>query len=276
MRTRAAMATIVIFVTWFPAVALGAGTCGALAVGAPGDGAGLPNAGAVNVLYGIELGLTTTGDQLWHQDVTDVPGACEAGDAFGAALASGDFDGDRWPDLAVGVPGEAIGTASAAGAVNVLYGVSTGLIATGSQLWHQNVSGIASTAVAGEQFGYALAIGDFDGDGRDDLAIGAPFDDTSGAAGGAVHVLYGTALGLSATGSQLWSQATAGIPGSVEDGDDFGAALATGDFDGDGYADLVVGAPGEMLNVSGFDEADAGVIHGSTARRAGSPPRAPR
>lgn len=261
MRSRPVLAWMVMLVTLAPGAARAAGTCAALAIGAPGDGEGAANAGAVNVLSGVELGLTTTGDQLWHQDVTDVGGACEAGDAFGAALASGDFDGDRWPDLAVGVPGEAISTASAAGAVNVLYGVSTGLIATGSQFWHQNASGIASTANAGEQFGYALAVGDFDGDGLDDLAIGAPFDDTSGAAGGAVQVIVGAPLGLTATGSQLWSQATAGIPGSVEDGDAFGAALAAGDFDADGYADLAIGAPGETLSASGSNQADAGAIH---------------
>ncbi len=84
--------------------------------------------------------------------------------------------------------------------------------------------------------------GDFNGDGFGDLAVAAPGEN---AAAGAVHVLPGSASGLSSTGSQFFTQNTGGIADSQEPGDLFGASLAVGDLTGDGIADLAVGAPGE-------------------------------
>ena len=56
-----------------------------------------------------------------------------------------------------------------------------------------------------------------------------------------MHVLYGSAAGLTATGSQQWSQNSAGIADSVETGDRFGSALAIGKLNSDAFAELVVG-----------------------------------
>jgi hypothetical protein len=93
-------------------------------------------------------------------------------------------------------------------------------------LWSQNSPGIEGVAEAGDLFGDALAAGDFNGDGRADLAIGAPGENN---ARGVVHVLYGAAAGgLSATGSQLWSQDSPGIAGVAEANDFFGNTLAAG------------------------------------------------
>jgi hypothetical protein len=77
-----------------------------------------------------------------------------------------------------------------------------------------------STAVSS-----AAARADFNGDSRADLAIGAPREND---ASGVVHVLYGTASGLTASGSQLWSQDSPGIAGVAESADFFGGALAAG------------------------------------------------
>ena len=75
--------------------------------------------------------------------------------------------------MAIGVPGESISGKSAAGAVHIIYGSEDGLTSAGDQLWHQNQSGAAGSAENGDRFGSALAWGDFDGDGFDDLAVAA-------------------------------------------------------------------------------------------------------
>ena len=81
----------------------------------------------------------------------------ESDDAFGHALAAGDFDNDGFADLAVGVPFESIGSSIAVGAVNVLYGTPTGLSGPGSQTFTQNTPGVGSTAEEFDEFGFALA-----------------------------------------------------------------------------------------------------------------------
>jgi FG-GAP repeat len=89
---------------------------------------------------------------------------------------------------------------------------------------------------------------DFNHDGADDLAIGAPFERVGGLfAAGAAHVLHGSASGLTGTGSQVWTQDSPGVPDTAESGDTFGVALASGDFDHDGFADLAVAAPLESV-----------------------------
>src|ERR687898_198232 len=220
-----------------------------LAAGAPVESVGaIESAGAVNVLYGSAGGLSGAGSQLFTQDTAGVPSAAEDFDQFGAALAAGDFNGDGFTDLAVGAPGESVGAIEAAGAVNVLYGSAGGLSGAGSQLFTQDTAGVPSAAEDFDFFGFALAAGDFDNDGFADLAVGAPFESVGAIeAAGAVNVLYGSAGGLSGAGSQLFTQDTAGVPSAAEDFDFFGFALAAGDVDNDGFADLAVGAPFESV-----------------------------
>ena len=167
----------------------------------------------------------------------------EGGDSFGQVLASGDFDRDGRQDLAVGAPGENNG----AGVVMVYRGSPRGFV-EGRYLF-QSSFGSASVE-AGDSFGSALAVGDFDCDGRDDLAVGAMGENGSA---GAVSVMYSGADGLDDSQAHTFLQRhTTYVAGngncyrpSSEPWDRFGAALAAGDFDGDGCGDLAVGAPGE-------------------------------
>jgi hypothetical protein len=237
-----------------------------LAIGTPGEDVGAAaNAGAISLMRGSAAGLTATGNQVWQQDSAGVVGTGETGDGFANALAVGDFNNDDFDDLAIGTPGEDIGRVANAGAVNLLFGSTTGLTATGNQVWHQDVPGIVDRAESGDRFGSALAVGDFDGDDFDDLAIGVSTGDVGGIAdAGGVNAIYGSAGGLATAGNQIWNQGSDGIAGSFERGDLFGGALAVGDFDADGFDDLAVGAPGEGLgaatNVGAVD-----VLRGSAA-----------
>jgi hypothetical protein len=220
-----------------------------LAIGVPGENLpGGADAGAVAILFGTSgRGLTPRDNQLWHQNVPGVQDDAEAGDAFGAALAASDFGGQSEADLAIGVPGEDLGTVSDAGAVAVLYGdASEGLRAQGNQLWTQDSADVADETEAGDRFGTALAAGFLNGDAHSELAIGVPDESVGSTAGaGVVNVLYGTGAGLAAAGNQLWSQDVPNIEEQSEGGDGFGAALAIAAFGGSGQPGVAVGVPGE-------------------------------
>ncbi|GAA1773026.1 M4 family metallopeptidase [Luedemannella helvata] len=203
--------------------------------------------GGVGLLRGASGGLTTTNKQWFTQDSSGVPGAGEAGDRFGNAVAFGDFNKDGYADLAVGVYHEAVGSLARAGAIVVLPGKSSGLTGSGSKGISQDSSGVTGVAEAEDLFGAALAVGDFTKDGYVDLAVGAPGEaiTNTGSGAGAVTILKGSSGGITGSGSVAFSQNTSGVPGTGETGDLFGAALAVGDLNGDGYVDLAVGAPGE-------------------------------
>jgi hypothetical protein len=229
-----------------------------LAVGVPGEDVGdsAADAGAVNVLYAGPDGIRIDYNQMWYEDNLPGDSESEVFDAFGSALAAGDFDGDGFDDLAIGVPYEDVGTVADAGAVNILYGSGAGLTAAGDQILYQG-AGLLGEPGELDLFGYALAAGRL-GDGNcEDLAIGVRNEDVDGvSSAGAVNVVYGSPAGLAAAGNQLFDQGSllAGVPEAY---DFFGSALAIGDFNRDKYGDLAVGVPRE--DVGG--KADAGAVN---------------
>jgi FG-GAP repeat len=110
----------------------------------------------VNVLYGSATGLSGTGSQLF----TQVGGAAEAGDEFGAALAAGDFNSDTFADLAAGAPREGLLSNNQHGAFSVLPGSAGGLTIVGGQLFTQDSPGVPGSAQEFDIFGFTLATGD--------------------------------------------------------------------------------------------------------------------
>jgi hypothetical protein len=225
-----------------------------LAVGAIGE----DNAGVVQILFGSASGLNGARDLFWYDE--NLGGTREASDDFGEVLAAGDFDGDGFDDLAIGVPKEEAGTPGSdvdSGEVKIAYGApgGPGTFPSRTQRFTQDIlPGAHETAQPGDRFGAALASGDFNGDGFDDLAIGAPGEGiaTAGGQDGHVTVVQGTSSGLHVFFARGIIAGSFGFPGNVnEHNKNFGFALAAGDFDGDGHDDLAIGAPYESAGFLG-------------------------
>ena len=173
----------------------------------------------------------------------------EAGDRFGMAVCAGDFDGDGFDDLAAAATSESNGLEVFPdhGLVVISEGTARGLSTEGARSIHV---GAPDDDVV--RFGWALVAADFDQDGYDDLAVGIPrLDSVAGPDRGAVWIYRGGAAGLQIAPYLQIAYDTVGF--QPEDFAFFGHSLTSGDFDGDGYPDLAVGAPG--------DEADTGVVY---------------
>lgn len=220
--------------------------------------------GITQMVMGSDVGLWPSPVMTLHQDLEGVPEIAAPHDEFGMAMAWGDFDGDGFDDLAVGVPNEGVGQSAQAGCVHIFYGWPYGLTLAGTQLWHQNRPGVPDDVSGDELFGWALVAGDFDGDGFADLAIGVPHQRVHNRThAGGVNVLYGSANGLRSAGAQFFTQDSVGIPGRPDPGNLFGHTLARGDFNGDGFDDLAIGAPEDF--VSGAHLGSVTILLGSAS-----------
>ncbi|MDA2921109.1 integrin alpha, partial [Desulfobacterota bacterium AH_259_B03_O07] len=182
------------------------------------------------------------------------------GDDFGFSVASiGDLDGDGVTDLAVGAPGDDDGSFNR-GAVWILFLNADGTVKS-EQKASDTAGGFGGTLDDGDEFGTSVAsIGDLDGDGVTDLAVGAPGDDDGSFNRGAVWILFLNADGT-VKSEQKASDTAGGFGGTLDDGDEFGTSVASiGDLDGDGVTDLAVGAPGDDDNNEGLLFVDMGAV----------------
>ena len=192
-----------------------------LLVGAPFYDSPATNAGAVYLFLG-----GTNPDTVVDHIFT---GGAES-DYFGIAVTSGDFNADGFSDIIIGAYKADWGSFVDAGRVYIFAGGSSP---------EYTVDYTLTGDANGERFGYSLTSGDFNGDGHDDIAVGAYSFDSEDLNVGRVYLFYG------GTAPDVHHDLI--FQGS-ESGDKFGWSLASGDVTGDHYDDIVMGSDGHAIS----------------------------
>lgn len=210
------------------------------------DSASYTNEGRAYVYHGSSSGLSTTPD--WTVDPADQVNAY-----FGFSVAAaGDVNNDGYGDVVVGAYGLDANVVDE-GRIWLYLGSATGLSTTAAGTWDP-VNQLSS------HFGYAVAgAGDVNRDGYDDVVVGAyKYDSATFSDEGLAYVFHGAATGLASTAA--WSAEPANNAGAL-----FGSSVASaGDVNGDGYADVIIGAP-RWDDGTFTDEGRAYVYHGSSS-----------
>ncbi|OVE80807.1 hypothetical protein BVY03_05415, partial [bacterium K02(2017)] len=181
-----------------------------------------------------------------YQKISDTEGNFTAvldnSDNLGTSIANiGDLDGDGVPDLAAGIYNDSDG-GSARGAVYVLF-MNTDSTVSSYQKISDTAGNFTGTLDNLDRFGHRLTnIGDLDGDGNNELVVGAIFDDDGGSARGALYVLFMQSTG-NVSSFQKISDTAGNFTAVLENSDYFpGSVTSIGDLDGDGVTDLAAGA----------------------------------
>jgi hypothetical protein len=164
---------------------------------------------------------TVAREQQLTQGSDGVPGSDEAGDEFGGSVAVADIDRDGYADLAVGAPGEAGDGQGQSGRLTIIHGASSGWRTSGNYSYTQNTPDIPGAAEYPDRFGGSVTLLDHDRDGRLDLTVGAPGENSGS---GAITTLRGSGTRFTTSGSRTFGLATLGYahPGGARFGEDLG------------------------------------------------------
>ncbi|WP_320782839.1 trypsin-like serine protease [Streptomyces sp. CRN 30] len=195
---------------------------------------GMAKAGLVRIVYGGGKGTAEI-----SQDLDWVPGAAEAGDGFGTALATVDYDEDGCTDLVVGSPDEDLAGEADAGMVDILHGASGGLgTGTVKNTHYEQGSGNGSlgslASESGDRMGASLAAS-VTRAGEPYFVIGVPGEEINGSA------KAGEAIYVHGSTNAVIHQDRLDVPGAVEADDAFGSAVAAD------ANHLVITSPGEAI-----------------------------
>ncbi|WP_406465498.1 integrin alpha [Streptomyces sp. NBC_00111] len=177
--------------------------------------------GEIQVLHGSAQGIRVDQQpQVFHQDTPGVPGAAEDGDLFGQSLSVGDVDADGYADVLVGSPDEAVGTLGSAGTAVLLRGSASGLTTAKAVGYTQNTADVPGAAEVGDRFGATVHLADLTKDGKAEMVVGIPTENSDGC----LWTARGSASGPVLSGSVNLCGQSAGIAVRNAKGY-FGAAL---------------------------------------------------
>ncbi|MEO3975817.1 FG-GAP-like repeat-containing protein [Streptomyces sp. CAU 1734] len=199
-----------------------------------------------------EIGADMHGTHLWAGGAQGLlPGAPVKNGAnrfLGNSLDIGDVNKDGYEDLVVGrgYEGMNVEPATLGGVITYIPGSARGPVGGSARVIGQNTTGVPGTAEVSDGFGNGLSVGDIDGDGYADVSTGVPSETIGKVRNtGAVVTLRGGKSGLTGAGAKVFSQDTAGVPGTAENYDRFGFATKLVDLNNDKRAELVVSALNE-------------------------------